>query len=238
MFNLNPDVINVPQLELLNISNENKKVAPNEVSAKVEKETDKDVKVNLSAQVLNQINEIMAEEDLISLKFNKAQTIYDSLANIRSKLHDLMQLLKDPEMIFEVSTLEQMDSMSNSLIDNVIDVVKNNDDMNIVNSDFLNIYFSGLNSIKQLNLADNDFLSKIQMIESNVKVQENEYFKAVENLYSKYEDINKKYEELVNTKGSIDDKNIDKQIIETSKQSLADTTTSLTSESVKRVLIN
>ncbi len=240
MLNLNSDVINVSYLELLNASekNHNNKIETKETSANIKNETEEGVNVKLSEQVLSQINEIMSEEDSTSLKLQKAQIIYDSLSNIRLKLQDLVQLLHDPEMNFDVNVLEKMDSMSNSLIESVIDTVKNNDDMNIVNPDLLNIYFSGLNSIKQLNLADNDFLTKIQMIDSNVKAQENEYFKATESLYEKYTEITNKYEKLADEKNFKEtDKTIDKQIIENSEQTLASTTANISPETVMRLLM-
>ena len=143
---------------------------------------------------------------------------------------------QDPEMNFEVSALEQMDSMSNSLIENVISTVRNNDNMNIVNPDFLNIYIGGLKSIKQLSFLDDDFLSKIQSIEDNVKAQENEYFKATESLYSKYVDITKKYDNLANNNPAINNKSIDKQIVDTAKQTLASTTANISPEAVMRLL--
>ena len=139
-------------------------------------------------------------------------------------------------MRFDEESLKQMDSMSNSLIDHAIGTVRKNDDMNIVNANFLNIYLGGLQSIRELNFMDNDFLTKLQSIEENVKTQENEYLKTSESLYSKYVDINKKYEELINNKPISGNIELDKQIIKAAEQTLASTATNITPDTVKRLL--
>ena len=141
MINLNTDITKLLQLESLNVSVKNNNNETSKVtSSKQEKDLDEATKVSISEQASSQIDEITSEEDILSLKINKAQTIYDTLTDIRLKLKDLMQLIKDPEMKFDKESLKQIDSMSNSLIENTISVIRNNDDMNIVNPNFLNIY--------------------------------------------------------------------------------------------------
>lgn len=237
MINFNSDITKILQLDSLNTLSENSiKESSKNTSKITENDSDEATKTTISEQAVSPLNELMSEEDILSIKINKAQTIYDSLTDIRLKLRDLIQIIKDPEMRFDEESLKQMDSMSNSLIDHAIGTVRKNDDMNIVNPNFLNIYLGGLQSIRELNFMDNDFLTKLQSIEENVKTQENEYLKTSESLYSKYVDINKKYEELINNKPISGNIELDKQIIKAAEQTLASTATNITPDTVKRLL--
>lgn len=236
MINFNSDITKILQLDSLNTLSENSiKESSKNTSKITENDSDEATKTTISEQAVSPLNELMSEEDILSIKINKAQTIYDSLTDIRLKLRDLIQIIKDPEMRFDEESLKQMDSMSNSLIDHAIGTVRKNDDMNIVNPNFLNIYLGGLQSIRELNFMDNDFLTKLQSIEENIKTQENEYLKTSESLYSKYVDINKKYEELINNKPISGNIELDKQIIKAAEQTLASTATNITPDTVKRL---
>lgn len=237
MINLNTDITKLLQLESLNVSVRNNNSETSKITtSKQEKESEEATKVSISEQASSQIDEITSEEDILSLKINKAQTIYDTLTDIRLKLKDLMQLIKDPEMKFDKESLKQIDSMSNSLIENTISVIRKNDDMNIVNPNFLNIYISGLQSIKELSLTDNDFLTKIQSIQDNVKTQQQEYLKASDSLVSNYINLAERYENLVNKKIAVDNKNLDKQIIATAKETVKSTVEKISPDTVLRLI--
>lgn len=184
----------------------------------------------------DKVTDILSTEDVLVLKRNKAQNIIDSLADIRLKLKDLMQILKDPEMEFDVATLDKMDSMSNSLIESTISVVRRNDDMGIVNFNILNTYLGGLETIKNMNLQDNDYLLKIQTLDSNVKSQVDEYLKASDYLDLELERTWTKYDKLVDEKNSIDVKEIENQILNSADQTLSSVTANISSDAVLRVL--
>ncbi|MBO5738964.1 hypothetical protein J6R97_06460 [bacterium] len=187
-------------------------------------------------QSSDKVTDILSTEDILVLKRNKAQNIIDSLADIRLKLKDLMQILKDPEMEFDVATLDKMDSMSNSLIESTISIVRKNDDMGIVNFNILNTYLGGLETIKNMNLQDNDYLLKIQTLDSNVKSQVNEYLKASDYLDLELEKTWVKYDKLVDDNNSINVKDIEKQILNSADQTLSSVTANMSSDAVLRVL--
>lgn len=235
MINLNSDITNILQIDSSNVISKNENSNLSNVAEQNQKEIDEATTVSISEQALSQINNLMSKENTIAIKMTKSQIICDSLADIRLKLQDLRKILNDPEMNYDISLLKQVDSLSNSLIESVIKTVKDNDDMNIVDSNIINVYMNGLQSIKQLDFIDDNFFTKLQSIENNVKTQEKEYFSATESLYQEYMDITKKYEETVDI--TINDfKDIDKQIIKTAEETLAFTSANLTPEVVYRLL--
>lgn len=235
MINLNTDVTNIQQLESTQFS-ENQRAILKPVP-RFNAAEEQAARLDVSNQAFGEVTEIMSKEDELSLKASKAQVISETLSDVRLKLRDLMQVLHDPEKSFDANSLGQMDSMSNSLIDTVIRTVRDNDNMNIVDPDLLNVYMGGLKSIKNLDVLDKDFYTKLQSIESNVTAQERAYLKATEDLYSEMTNIQKKYEELVNQKQPIQSQeSIEKQIIKFSGETLASVTANISPESVIRLL--
>ena len=235
MININTDIIKIQQLDSSLLCKTQKEVPVTD--AQIEKTETKSVELKLSQEAMNQINSLITKEDSLIIKFNKAQTIYEQLSDIRLKLKDLLDIIKDPEMRFDKEDFDLMESMSNSLIESTIKIVRNNDDMNIIDPKLMNVYINGLSSIGSLNYLDNDYLSKLESIDTNVKAQENEYLKATETLYSKLIENQKKFETLIKEKTTISDsKNIDKQIIENAQETLKSSTANISREAVLRLL--
>lgn len=229
MLDLNNNITNIQQIDLLSSG-----VVTKETVKPVEKKDnipdDDAVKLNISHQALNQVSEILSKDETLAQKIFKSQAIVDSLSDARTKIRDLLQILNDPEMSFDDETLNQMDIMSNSLIDSVIKSVKNNDDMNIIDSNLINIYMDGLKSIKNLDLTDTNFLTKIQAIENNIKLQEVEYSKATGALYSDYVKV-----QNVDDSGK-KSKEISENIVKKANETLASVTANISPEAVVRLL--
>ncbi len=235
MVNINTDIIKIQQLDS-SLLFKTPKEAPL-ADAQIEKNKTESVELKLSQQAMNQINSFIAEEDTLTIKFNKAQIIYEQLSDIRLKLKDLLDIIKDPEMRFDKEDFDLMESMSNSLIESTIKIVRNNDDMNIIDPKLMNVYINGLGSIKSLNYLDNDYISKLESIDTNVKAQENEYFNASASLYSKIIENQKQFESLIEEKSTISDsQDIDKQIIENAQETLKSSTANISREAALRLL--
>ncbi len=247
MFNLNYDILNVEQLLLekqsAQIANE---VQKSEVNNNEEKTLDKEseaVELKLSQVVLGKLNDALSLEDGLNQDLNTARTIYDSLSNIRIELAGLLKDLQNTDSVEQtLENLEKIDEKSNALIERAISVVKQNDTKGLVDSSFMNTIFDGLNGLKSLNLADNDYFAKIDGIMSNVKTQQNAYDKVSETLYSKLAQISTEYEKMVNDKTNnekIDSQNsadIQKKVITNVDTTLLAVASRLTPETVMRLL--
>ena len=105
----------------------------------------------------------------------------------------------------------------------------------------LNIYIAGLNNLSNLQINDNDYLSKLNGILDNVKKEEKNFLNLSEILYSNVNKITKIYESKVETnkKGELENSSyIQNEMIAKAKETIESTSATLTKETVLRLLQN
>lgn len=195
--------------------------------------------INLDISVLtkSEINKAIAQEDILAQKINSANKIYDSLSEVREEIAMLLKELKNSDINHTVESLEELDSKSNKLIDKVINIVKTNDSIGIVNSDYLNIFFDGLNSLKNFNIKDDNYFTKLESLLTSVRKQENDYYKTIDNLYQQSVDNSYKFENLANNSvKNSSSKELQDKIINNSFETLYYASSKITQEQVLRLL--
>jgi len=229
------DINNVQQLENA------KQIALASTKAVQKQEQPKEInddatKVEVSENTSTVIDSTISAEELLVKKINSAQTIYDSLSNIRLELADLIEQLRNPDIKHTIESLSEIDSKSNVLIDKVVDVIKNNDTFGLINFSSLNLYYEGLNSLKLLDINDEKYLNKVENIIKKVSEKANKYQNIEGELYSIIEESNKKYENLINNNIEKNSGNLQNEIFNDPQKTLESVCAKLTPEIVMRLL--
>lgn len=254
MVNISSDSSYLESLEITNkliveqdqaIKAESKSIVEKKDSSKDVSEPKKDegaTEVNLSQSVLSNLNNLFSKEYTISKNLNSANFIYNSLADIRLELGNMLKSLRDGKFEHTIETLEEMDKHSNGLIEKVIKVVKENDTSDLVDNSYKNIFFEGLKSLKGLSLSDDNYFSKLDGIKIKVQEQENNYLKISEDLYSKLNSLSKEYEKTLAKKDKVKDEEntnsqkVQEEIVKNASRTLTSTCSGLTPEMVMGLL--
>ena len=96
-----------------------------------------------------------------------------------------------------------------------------------------------MHSLKNIQLQDNENLSKLNNLIENVKKEEDNYYKLSNNLYNNLVDISNQYDSLVNDKNTeVSSKSIQKNIISNAEETLKSVCGKLTPDTVIRLLQN
>lgn len=178
-------------------------------------------------------------EDIQSKNLSLASNIYTSLGDIRSEISALMDEINKPNEELSIEYLEEADKMSNELITKVLSMLEKNNASSLVGVNYLNIYTKGLHSLKNIQLQDNEYLSKLNNLIENVKKEEDNYYKLSNNLYNNLVDISNQYDSLVNDKNAeVSSKSIQKNIISNAEETLKSVCGKLTPDAVIRLLQN
>ena len=175
-------------------SSEQNTVKIHEARIKDEKETSKqkfeetttspDADVVISDYVYKPINSLIAKEDELTQKLYTAQNIYDMLGEIRVELGNLVKTLKNTDIKHDISSLEELNNLSNNLITKAIDIVRNDNATGIANSFLINSYLKGLSSIKELKISETEYITQLETILKDIKNEEANYYELTNNLYS------------------------------------------------------
>lgn len=231
---------NINNLELLSLKNES---VEQQYSIKSEQKTEnrKDAsndstRLELSQSVLKKLNNYIGTEDLLTKKLNTAQNIYDRLGDVQTELLNLKNKLIDTPAK-NTDELIDIEEKSNNIINKVISILKT-DTFGIVDSKYLDSVFNKLTYIHDLPIVDNNYLDKINNLDSNITKQSNIYELASKNLYENLVELHKKIDEEAKTTENKDATSNDLQNkvvtnpIETVKSAIAD----LTPEAVLRLI--
>ena len=241
MIDLNNNIINTQQYDLTVNSSQTVSVKQEENVVVNNQTNDYASKAEISNLVLNQINQTISVEDVLTKNLGTAKLIYNSLGSLRNELCGLISILKSSDIEHTLESLEELDFKANSLIDNAIKVVKENDKIGIVNIDFINKCFKGLNSLKELQLDDENYLDKISGIEENFVDAQNTYNKEAEALEKKVEENSKNYEKNISNEANPQEsssKEIQVEIVNNVSDTLVSCAANLTPENVMRLLQN
>ena len=184
-------------LELLLAKNE---VVEQQSSSKAEQNTNEkkevsedSTRVELSQSVLKELNNYIGTEDILIKKLNTAQSIYDKLGEVQTELFNIKTVLKDTPENDNIK-LSVIDELSNGLIDKVIGILKT-DVYGIVDSNYLNNSLKKLNYIYNLPINDNNYIDKLNNIDTNIAKQSSAYELASKNLYENLINLYKKIDE-------------------------------------------
>lgn len=234
--NINTNIYNIQDFELQNSITQELSTAKKNSDSQANNNTEA-TKVEVSETLKTEFSKVLSKEDLIVEKMNSAQTIYDSLTNIRLELAGMLKILRDKDLTDSVEKIKELDSQSNALIDKTINVIKNNDRYGLIDSQYLNTFFKGMNSLKILNLNSENYLDKITSIMNGVKTNQDKYGELTEALYNEFINNSEKYLKN-NTTTENDSKKLSKLIFSNYNEALYDSMSKLTPEVVQRLLEN
>ncbi len=245
MISLDTDTLAIQQLALEQISAQ---VQPDSVvrNVKSEKEAGSEKEKTTQATVaditkgaLSEINSIITAEDSLVAKTRLAEQAYNYLADIRLQIGALREGLNDSELTNDITTLDLFDAKSNEIIDNVVNTMRKLDFSSCVDIDFTNIILDGLNSLKGLNIKDEDYLLNLDSLMANVARKENEYYNLENKLNSDTINNAKNYDKLVDTQNSPSTNSsseLRERIVKNASETLASVTYGITPEAVLRLL--
>lgn len=240
MININTDLATLQQLALENKKAENAKILENNIPKQEDIQTETNssaTDVEISNQAQSTLDNKTSIEDILSKNLSYATNIYDSLSNIRTKIAELMKVLDKPNEELSIEELEQLDTESNRLIQKVITTLNSNNASSLVNNDLLNIYVNGLTSLKNIQLQDNDYLSKLNVLKDSVKKEEDNFYNISSNLYNNLTQISNNYDTLVeSTNVESSSTSIQQNIVNNADETLKSVCAKLTPETVIRLL--
>lgn len=199
------------------------------------KETNYATKLELSNNVKSQLDSIVSQEDLLVENLNSARKTYESLANIRINLAELMQTLKETDAN-NIQELEELDNKSNQLIDSAINIVKNNQSGMPFNTNLMNLYFEGLSSFKTLKINDEEYLLKLRDILIDLRDRENSYHKLSMQIFSNIESLSQNYETEKNKQPIKNSLEIKSEIINNPQTTLTSVSQNLNFQKVSYLL--
>ena len=205
-------------------------------------ESDKETEVDLSKRSKKPINNIISKEDEISQKLSTAQNIYDMLGEIRLELAGLVKTLRSTDIEHDLTSLEELNIKSDSLIEKAINIVKSDNITGIATTDLTKNYLSGLSSVKELKLSGNEYITQLESILKNIKNEEDNYYELTKTLYSDMNALSSEYENLLtgtNKNGmtnTIKSEILQNDIIKKHKQTLSSTAKELSKDIVLNLL--
>lgn len=238
MINISTDLNNIIQLDSLKqtIQDYQNKVSSSE--SKENEQVDSATNVELSDSVTNSINEVISEEDIQVKNLNTAQSIYNSLDDIRSRIAEMLSSLKEGDVDFILENVEKFEEESNILIQEAIDIVKNKDKTGLVDVSYRNIFTEGLNALKNLKINEDDYLTKLDKLLNNVGQKQKTYLNLSETLISGLASLSIKFDSMAIgiNKVSPDRTSTITNIITTSNETLQSVVANISPEAVMRLL--
>lgn len=236
MINIDTQIKDINSIELIDNSKHNSRAVKKKSKIEQNKE-DNATKVELSHNIMSKIDSIISKEDILVQNLDSVQYMYESLTNIRIKIAELMQKLQDTDEN-DITTLENLDTESNILIDNVVSLVKNDTNLAFSQTGLMNFYLDGLLSFKDLNIRDENYLIKLRDTLVYMREKENFYYNLGEDIYANLQSLSKDFENNVQNIPNFTGSQIKNGIVKNSTKTIQATTSKIDAQKVSYLLKN